>query len=583
MALVNCEIVEDSTAGQVSGEGNITARELYIKPKEGFYVAAKDFVDNTYDTYSSYVQGIIDFGPEGRLQLTDTTTPYAEDNEVKITVNLFADYSITEDTILSIDIDGKASKTPGVTVYLHVFEDVSAKALGDIVVTPEDGVTTSSLVSTAGGVSGFTRHQFTYTGQVGIEAKVATIILKAVNDPAATTVNFVETPYGGVWPDYFHDVSFSHFEDYRFVYTPHPNIGDNDVAVNTEGGPKPEEKYFEIWYTPRGAFDAGPGYADVDAADAVINPNMDFRLFAELGTANAATRSRTITNVTTDLGSLPSGSSNVIPSSGITASAPPVVKVYGTPGAVFEVEFKETKVVEGGGDSRSTNTGAVDFFGGIIPDMPVGFVTIPKSGVYSFKMPDIASFTTTGWKEFEMKITAGINTIIKSNVIKTGGTSVNIGALNSIVTNKFYQYPKVNIEFAAAALPAGWSYTADAYDIREMNLNFGGSEANRTGIPFMPPHRISTINFEIRITKTGGAFSLNTSNTFSKSDFVATLSGNRDIVKFYNLKAYIGEGTSDVSADAEEFATITGSIRCTRFGYQNQVYTIDLSRIFTFA
>ena len=68
MALVNCEIVEDSIVGQVSGEGNITARELYIKPKEGFYVAAKDFADNTYDTYSSYVQGIIDFGPEGKLQ-----------------------------------------------------------------------------------------------------------------------------------------------------------------------------------------------------------------------------------------------------------------------------------------------------------------------------------------------------------------------------------------------------------------------------------------------------------------------------------------------------------------------------------
>ena len=512
--------------------------------------------------------------------MTDTTTPYASDNEVKITVNLFADYSITEDTILSIDIDGKASDTPSVTVYLHMFEDVSAKTLGDIVVTPEDGVTTSSLVSTAVSLSGFTRHQFTYAGQVGVETKVATKILKAVNDPATTTVNFLQTPFGGGWPDYFYEDAFGHFEDYRFVYTPHPNIGDNDVAVNTEsGGLKPSEKYFEIWYRPRSVFDAGNGYADISATDADINPNMDFRIFAELATAQAATRSRSITNVTTDLGSLPSGSFNVIPSSGITASASPVVKVYGTPGAVFEVEFKETKVIEGGSSSRSTNTGAVDFFGGIIPNMPVGSVTIPKSGVYSFKMPDIASFTTTGRKEFEMKITAGINTIIKSNVIKTGGTSVNIGALNSIVTNKFYQYPKVNIEFAAAALPAGWAYTHSDYNISSIP-NFGGSGANKTGIPFMPPHRVSTINFEIRITKTGGAFSLNTSNTFSKSDFAATLSGNRDIVNFYNLKARIGQGLTDTTVT---FATITGSIRCTRFGYQNQVYTIDLSEIFTFA
>jgi len=580
MALVNCEIVEDSTIGQVSGEGNITAYELYIKPKEGFYVAAKDFVDNTYDTYSSYVQGIIDFGPEDKLQLTDTTTPYANDNEVKITVNLFADYSITEDTTLSIDIDGKASDTPSLTVYLHMFEDVSANTLGDIAITLEDGVTTSNVVSTFPALSGLTRHQFTYTGQVGVETKVATVILKAVNDPATTTVNFLQTSYG-FWPDFLELVGLSDL-DYTFVYTPNPNIGDNDASVNTEGGIKPSEKYFELWYTPRAAFEQGAGYIAGDAASGLSN-NMDFRLFAEIATLEGGARSRSITNVTTDLGSLPSGSFNVIPSGGITASAPPVVKVYGTPGAVFEVEFKETKVVEGGSSSRSTNTGAVDFFGGIIPNMPVGSVTIPKSGVYSFKMPDIASFTTTGRKEFEMKITAGVNTIIKSNVIKTGGTSVNIGALNSIVTNKFYQYPKVSIEFAAAALPAGWSYTADAYNIGEMNLNFGSSGSNKTGVPLMPPRAARVVNFEIRITKTGGAFSLNTSNTFSKSDFAATLSGNRDIVKFYNLKAYIGEGTSDVSADAEEFATITGSIRCTRFGYQNQVYTIDLSEIFTFA
>ena len=122
------------------------------------------------------------------------------------------------------------------------------------------------------------------------------------------------------------------------------------------------------------------------------------------------------------------------------------------------------------------------------------------------------------------------------------------------------------------------TYTHSDYNISSIP-NFGGSGSNKTGVPLTPPRTARTINFEIRITKTGGAFSLNTSNTFSKSDFVATLSGNRDIVRFYNLKARIGEGLTDTTVT---FATITGSIRCTRFGYQNQVYTLDLSKIFTF-
>ena len=577
MALINCEIVRDSKVAQISGEGGITAYELYIKPQRGFYVAAKDFVDNTYDTYSSYVQGIIDFGSEGKLGLTDTTTPYAVDNEVKITVNLFEDYSITEDTTLSIDIDGRASITPSVVVYLHVFEDVSAKTLGDVAITLEDGVTTSSTVSTASLMGGLTRHQFTYAGQVGVETKVATLVLKAVDDPATTTVNFLQTTYNA-WPDFFGFADFAHVDDYRFVYTPHPGIGSNDVSINTESGLKPSEKYFEIWYTPRDVFSAGYGYAAGDSSTS-LNSNVDFRLYAEIATSEAATRTRSITNVTTNLGSLPSGSFNVIPSGGITASAPPVVKIYGTPGAMFEIEFKETKVVEGGSSGRSINTGAVDFFGGIIPNMPTGFVTIPRSGLYSFKMPDIASFTTTGRKEFEMKIIAGVNTIIKSNAIKTGGTSVNIGAINSTVTNKFYQYPRVNIEFAAVALPTGWGYTHTDYDISSIP-DFGGSGSNKTGVPLMPPTNTSVVDFEVRVTKTGGIFSLNKSNTFSKSDFVTNLIGNRDIVKFYNLKAKIGEGPTDTTVT---FATITGSMRCTRFGYQNQVYTIDLSEIFNFA
>jgi len=598
MALVNCSIEGEIVVAQTSGEGNITAYELYIIPDEGYFVAAKDFQDNTYDTFSSYVQGIIDFGETGKLILTDTTTEYTSDNKVRITVNLYSEYSITEDTTLTVDIDGEAWTYPYYTTYVNVLEYVSFFDNGSTALQLEPGVTVTTQL--AGGsvswVTKYKRHEFTFDAQVDVETKVATIVFSASEhaDPS-NYVNFLKFSTGSL-TSWLMDTDTT--SGFRWEYTEYPDIGEGDLSVETSSGTKATQKTFTLYFTPQVDFVyipyAGTAVLSNLYATQVIGIKTDI--------TSPAKRSRSITNVTTDLGSLPSGSSNVIPSSGITASATPVVKVYGTPGAVFEVEFKETKVVEGGSNSRSTNTGAVEFFDGIIPNMPIGSVIIPKSGVYSFKMPDIASFTTTGRKEFEMKITAGINTIIKSNVIKTGGTSVNIGAINSIVTNKFYQYPKVNIEFAATALPAGWAYTHSDYNISSIP-DFGGSGANKTGIPLMPPSSnpklastTRVINFEIRVTDVG-TFSLNQNNTtaitnatgvvthniFDKSQFAATISGNRDIVKFYNLKAYIGEGTSDVSADANDFATITGSIRCTRFGYQNQVYTIDLSEIFTFA
>ena len=126
-----------------------------------------------------------------------------------------------------------------------------------------------------------------------------------------------------------------------------------------------------------------------------------------------------------------------------------------------------------------------------------------------------------------------------------------------------------------------------------------------TGVPLMPPSSNAklpsttrVVKFEIRIKNiTGGSFSFNTSNitdvtnsagtithrTFDESQFVASVLDNEDIVSFSNLKAYIGEGTSDVSGDASNFFTITGTIRCKRFGYQSQTYTIDLSELFNFA
>jgi hypothetical protein len=600
MGLINCEIVEDVTADVTSGQDGISSYELRIKPIDGYYVAAKDFTDNTAETFSLEVQDIIDLGPNNKLDLTDTTTAYASDNEVAITVNFYDGYSITEDTTITIDIDGEASANPAEQVYIYFFEDISNIANGEITVTPESGVTYSSVENgTQPPVqNGQVRHEFTYAGQVDAETKVATIVLKAINDDDFSEVKWLYPFQSGLynWINEFYTN-----DGFRWVYTEYPNTGDEDVAIATILGEQQSEKYFELWYTPQPNSDYGQTVISNNGINTHYSTIQSSWINASLQTTDGGRSSRSITNVTTDLADLPSGSFNVLPSGGITASNPPVVKVHGTPGSKFKVEFRESKVVEGGSLERSIRTGAVDYFNGIIPDMPTGYVTIPANGVYSFKMPTVAAFTTTGWKEFEMIITAGVNTIIKSSAIKKDGTSTNIGTTSAVVTNKFYQYPKVNIDFAAAALPSGWTYTASAYNISSIP-SFGGSGGNKTGVPLKPPSSNSklasttrVIDFEIRVTDVG-TFSLNPSNTteiknnagvvthhsFSKYRFAPSIKNNGDIVTFYNLRAYIGEGTSDSSGDANDFATITGSIRCKRFGYQNQTYTIDLSEIFNF-
>tara|TARA_R110002012_G_scaffold174119_1_gene338893 strand:- start:138 stop:1298 length:1161 start_codon:yes stop_codon:yes gene_type:complete len=385
-----------------------------------------------------------------------------------------------------------------------------------------------------------------------------------------------------------------------FEYATSPNFGPNDVSVDTEEGKKVTKKYVELFYEPQPNVD----YINPTSTGVEFNSIVSAANFFDIVTYNEV-RSFQITDVTTNLKDLPSGSSNVIPDTGVTSSNPPIVRVHGTPGSTFKIEFRESRVVDGTDTSRSTVVGANDFFNGEIPNMPEGFVKIPSSGVYLFKMPKVASFTTSGFKEFEMKITGGPNTIIKSSAVKTGGTSTGIDTEGAVVVNKFFQYPKVNITFTATALPTNFNYTHSDYNATTQLTGFGGTGSNKTGVPLMPPSSNAklpsttrVVKFEIRIKNiTGGSFSFDTSNitdvtnsagtithrTFDESQFVASALNNEDIVSFSNLKAYIGEGTSDVSGDASNFFTITGTIRCKRFGYQSQTYNIDLSELFNFA
>jgi len=620
MGLINCKIVGEIIVEQTPGVGDIAPYELYIIPDDGYVIAAKDFTDNTLDTFSSYVNGIIDFGDTGKLEMVDTITAYGTDNQVKITVNLYPGYSIEEDTTITIDVDGASYLTPLITRKAILNDRFSTTLTGaqvdgsfadttphSIAFTLEPGITVEStlvyntpsvvgppMVGITGQNSAYKRHLFTFTGNEGYETKLATVTLQ-VGEFVNPFLTLSDVPYSLENPEmgyFIGDVITGH----QLTNTTPNDSGVNQMrseqllGISSDGslpittfafveGVRAIRLQFDLFATPSGATMSIGG-----VSSGILQSFTDITTFPTLGTVPEPVNRLSISNITTSLGSLPNGSFNVIPSSGITLNDTPIVKVYGTPGARFKVELVESRVVEGLSNNRATNTGAVDYFGGIIPDMPVGLAIIPKNGIYSFKMPTIASHTGTGWKEFEMKVTAEPGTTIGPRAVKVGGKSTNIGLSKSTVTNTFYQYPKVNIEFEVV-LPSGLGEYEDTYTSDDQLPNFGGTGSGKYGVPMMPPSSDSrlpdstrTINFEIRLKKLGGAFSL--SETFSKSHFAATERDNKDLVRFSKLKARIGAGLSDTTSTA---ATIFGTIKCDRFGFVNQTYTLDLSKILTFA
>tara|TARA_B110000046_G_scaffold180613_1_gene211506 strand:- start:590 stop:3316 length:2727 start_codon:yes stop_codon:yes gene_type:complete len=299
-----------------------------------------------------------------------------------------------------------------------------------------------------------------------------------------------------------------------------------------------------------------------------------------------------VTNARTNLNDFTNNASNIIPSSGITKTNAPRVDIHGVPGSRFSVEFRETAVVESV-TGRSLGTGGVDYFDGLLPDMPDGVVAIPASGIYSFKFPEITDWSdssTVGWKEFEMKIIAASNTTIKSKVVKKGGISTNIGRLGSTVTNKFYQYPNVNIKIQATK-NSTWTFDGTSHLGSEAghvtHLFLGGSGSTKTG---KPKESISSskkytdaqkvLDFEIIVNKgSSGIFSLNTGYTFDKSSFVVTDEENDCVVTFSSLQADIGRGIAD-GTNNTDYASVSGTIHFSNFGLQDQVFTLDLDQIF---
>ncbi len=101
MALNNCSINSGTrSTPKNQAIGTLASVVLTIKPDAGYVVSASDFTNNT-----GSVTGI------ASVALTNTTTAYATDNKISVTVDLDNSFSPSGDITLTIDIDGDAILT----------------------------------------------------------------------------------------------------------------------------------------------------------------------------------------------------------------------------------------------------------------------------------------------------------------------------------------------------------------------------------------------------------------------------------------------------------------------------------------
>ena len=671
MALNNCKLVLDEHKDVVVGSTGLSSMELEIVPNPGYFVDVAWFQDNTSVTFPETI-GVID-----SITLTNTSAiPHANDNRVKVEVVFSPSYSINEDTDINIDIDGDAFRIPNVNITLGISENISNNPKGIFSIQPSPGFTTlvnspisspNILGDSESDLANTSKLHFIQGGMLmGVESKVAEVTFTALQPDTNYLWHFSDWPgfnegdgpennlgdTGGSTPYLFPMLEGNMPSNFRVEHSP-------PTGSTTQAGLKYTEFTFNIYYTPV------PD--DYNFADNALSPsdyntsnslypiwyfgiyNPDSILPPDLGDWTGITRESfpylldkyiinsrtylersqitrplTINNISTiDLANLGGGAFNIIPPRGIYQGNRPTVKIFGDFGAEFTIKFRESKVVESI-TGRSTITGAADYFDGEIPDMPTGVVTIPKSGVYSFKMPAVAPFLGTGYKEFEMVVTASDSTIIASSAVKEGGTSHNIDTVGSIVTNIFYQRPSVNIGFAVTK-PVDWVYQGVYTDVIQLPPVGGGGASGserKSGVALAlvdkdptKPSSNYAFNFEIRVKKTGGIFRsfaehhwveagladalwlgytgyyIPTSNPgtydvtlaeygFKSEAFVPSVLDNGDIVTFSNLRHAVGEGLSDHTGDFNEFATISGRIDVKQFGAGDQTYTIDLETLF---
>ena len=637
--LLNCQIVPDVEATQTAGGSNINNYELYITPDEGFTVSAADFSDNTEITFPESI-GIIVLP----IILEDTISPHHPVNKVKINVDFEDNWVMpSSDYEVDIDISGSAQILGLKKFTVAIWDKVKYQNPDHVNTTWSQGggdtsyfdvslnsfsITPPAVAPTVSNITiGNDTLRIYYVDVEGLPGSIVSLAkvvaqsesdideadgfpyMSLNNTPPRPDVNLLVNYTNGDdcwWVEndvtspnpqeievssagtikhnrFSGDIMYKIPEDYTNIDSI-PNYNGNNV-----GGQMDENYAIEI--SIRSASDAlYPSFTDEGGTE----EESDDGGIITTGTipphgAGSGKPTGYINNVITNFDRLPgSNGNNIIPSSGISGKGP-YVSILGDPGAEFSIQFKETKVIEVV-TGRSLGTGVLDTFGNLVQDMPEGVVEISSKGSYSFFFPEVTALADGGYKEFDMIITAEGSTSMRKSVMNSFVESrfQNGLAIGSILTNKFYQYDEVNTQLLATK-DSNWTFTHVDYDSPVSVI--GGTGSNKTGIAlgnindmYWIPETDKIVNFEIRVTRTGGYFSLklNEEDLEDSSVVLTTLvERNQDDTVIANLQPFIGEGISDTVSDFNDFATLTGSITYSKFGKQDQVYTIDLEKIFS--
>ena len=635
-ALLNCQIVPDVEATQTAGGSNINNYELYITPDEGFTVSAADFSDNTEITFPESI-GIIVLP----IILEDTISPHHPVNKVKINVDFEDNWVMpSSDYEVDIDISGSAQILGLKKFTVAIWDKVKylnpnhvnttwSQGGGDIFYTGASLNLFSAVAPTVSNITiGNDTLRIYYVDVEGLPGSIvslAKVVAQSESDiDEADGFPFMSLDNTPPTPDVSFLVNYTNGDNYcGWVYNDVTSPNPKEVVVSSAGTIKHDRFSGDIMYKIPDDYtniDSIPVYngnnvggqvyenyaieISIRSASDALYPaitdeggteeEFDDGGIITTGTINphvpgGGKPTGYINNVITNFDRLPgSNGNNIIPSSGISGKGP-YVSILGDPGAEFSIQFKETKVVEVV-TGRSLGTGVLDTFGNLVQDMPEGIVKISSKGSYSFFFPEVTALADGSYKEFDMIITAEGSTSMRKSVMNSFvETRFQNGlAIGSILINKFYQYDEVNTQLLATK-DSNWTFTHVDYDSPVSVI--GGTGSNKTGIAlgnindmYWIPETDKIVNFEIRVTRTGGYFSLklNEEDLEDSSVVLTTLvERNQDDTVIANLQPFIGEGTSDASGDANDFATLTGNITYSKFGKQDQVYTIDLEKIFS--
>tara|TARA_R110002020_G_scaffold469247_1_gene694103 strand:+ start:8024 stop:10069 length:2046 start_codon:yes stop_codon:yes gene_type:complete len=540
--LLNCNTnVEESTQIVSSGTNDYNTVYFNIVPDEGFAVAALDFQDFT----PSDTPGI-----NFPIVFQDLIGPYHPDNKVVVTVDLLDSYTISEDTVLDIDIGGKAQEIKYIkNLTVFVVEDISnwqaegffpTGASVSFSVTPStDNNVSHALYENqvelggwgAGGQGAVNNindkfHVLDFsidpaTNDPNAHIHLADITLTANHSNSGFTAYFMSGQPAMI--KYFQQsINYNQAHDdkfqWEFISSTQTEVAGGEVTTQYKF--KLSYKEYDITgYDNEPYADLATTFAyDPDRVIAINSPRIGATINKEPGVTHY------IDGVDTEV--VGQGPFNNWPTAGVVEGDGKVT-VKGQAGAEFEIKLldlggtditievdQETGVIT----KQPVPITGVDFFGGEmelvaasgtqkIPDMSngIGFVT--------YKLPEIPKYSPTatfvdGFTSWGIVVEAKNTTAIRSQAnVTADGELLNGDELGSILKNVYHQFAPVNINVTALAptpIDGTMIYSANNYNptyqvnkepyIKELVI---GSKKNQTIKVGIPGRRVIDLDYFI--------------------------------------------------------------------------------------